>query len=375
MRVLVVKFGELTLKEYKESNHPEVSAIRNLISQNPIHKFVLVTFTEGSKFRCFRGPNFLIYNLPALSGVQSILSQIQAFLMVCMLRPSLVLGFGLSNNILLSIGAILTRSKFISVVTGELRFGGSSLPKFFYSILLKTVFQKSEVILAISGSVRQELVSDYKIDPNRVLTYRYRIHPMFNPFAPRDLKEILNPNGPIVLTVARIFPEKGLHYLIEASRIVAKRIPNVKFVIKGHTSDLKYKEYLSKLIEEYDLKECITFVSGWVPYNELPKYMVVADVFVLPSISEALGMVVLEAQKCGVPVIATRVGGIPDILIDGVNGLLVEPGDAGGLAEAIIEVLTNEKLKQKFSSYASNSQALDRPELETILCNLAFPIE
>jgi glycosyltransferase involved in cell wall biosynthesis len=349
LKIVIVKFGELTLEEYKGSNHPEIRAIRNIVSQNHKDSFVLITFSECNAIKSFREGNLLIFNLPVYNIKASFFSQIQTFFIVCMFRPSTIVVFGLSNTILLSFASVLTRSKLISVITGELWFGGSSMPKFLYKPLLKTAFHISRTILAISRSVNSEIVHDYAVNPTKVLNYKYAIHPMFNPSVNRDFKKRFNPNGPIILTVARIVPEKGIHYLIEASRSVVKLYPNVKFIIKALYADHVYQEFLHNLIKKYSLQENITFETQRVPYSEIPKYMAAADIFVLPSISEALGMVILEALSCGIPVIATRVGGIPDILKNGVNGLMVEPGDVRGLAEAIVNVLSNEELRKSLS--------------------------
>jgi glycosyltransferase involved in cell wall biosynthesis len=369
---MIVKFGGWSYDEYHKSNHPEIFAIRNIILKNPLHEFVLVGLTEGAKYKCFREKNMFFYNLPSKNKIKSMLSQLLLFSLACTSRPSIIIGFGLSNIIPLSLASILTHSELISVVTGELWHSGSSIPKFFYSFLLKITFQKSNAILAISESVRKEIVNNCRINPIKISIYKYKVHPMFNPFVPKDIKTQLNPAGPIVLVIARISPVKGLHYLVEASRIVVKQVPNVKFIIKGYPSDQKYREYLLALIKEYKLQEYIT-MEEWSPYSEVPKYMAAADVLVLPSVSEALGMVILEASTCGVPVIATRVGGIPDVLVHGVNGLLVEPADIRGLADAIINVLTNENLRKGLSHGSlSTVQNSKRKEFETVLNKLIF---
>jgi glycosyltransferase involved in cell wall biosynthesis len=94
----------------------------------------------------------------------------------------------------------------------------------------------------------------------------------------------------------------------------------------------------------------VTFY-GFIPQNELKAFYQSASVFVLPAITdptgdtEGLGVVMLEAMSCSVPVIASRVGGIPDIVNDGVTGLLVEEKDSFELAEAIKRVLTDDVLK------------------------------
>jgi glycosyltransferase involved in cell wall biosynthesis len=243
---------------------------------------------------------------------------------------------------------------------------------------LKILFHKSHAILALSKSIKRELINDYRIDPKKIFVYRYKISEIFNPNVPKNLKSLLNPTGPIVLTVCRIDPGKGLPYLIEASRVTTEKIPNVKIVIKGSrgehasSSEKRYEENLTKLIRNYDLQQHITILRE-SPYSEIPKYMAAADVFVLPSISEGLGLVILEALATGIPVVASRIGGIPDILIHEYNGLLVEPRDVEGLAEAIIRILSDGKLRERLSECGLKTiYGVKENELENLLSKLIF---
>jgi glycosyltransferase involved in cell wall biosynthesis len=89
----------------------------------------------------------------------------------------------------------------------------------------------------------------------------------------------------------------------------------------------------------------VTF-RGHIAYGDLPRYYPGADVLVIPSFSETFGMTLVEAMACEVPVVATRVGGIPEVVANGETGILVEPGDPSVLADAILRVLSDDSLKQ-----------------------------
>jgi len=148
-----------------------------------------------------------------------------------------------------------------------------------------------------------------------------------------------------LIFVGRLRPEKGMQYLIEAMRLIRNKRSSVRLIIVGEGPE----EYgLKRLVEQLNLEHCVTFM-GNVPNEKVPKYMAIADVFILPSLSEGLPIALLEAMAAGLPIIATRVGGIPCVLEDGKNGLLVNPGSSSDLAEKILMLMRSPELMKKMS--------------------------
>jgi glycosyltransferase involved in cell wall biosynthesis len=233
-------------------------------------------------------------------------------------------------------------------------------------------------MLTLSTNIVNEIVHDFSIDPKKVHLYRYRISEIFNPSVTKSLKPSLNPIGPVVLTVCRMDRGKGLEYLISASAIIVKNIPNVKIVIKGSSykssppSVRKYEDELRQEIQELKLDEKVTILN-FSRYSDIPEYLAAADVFVLSSITEGMPLALMEAMATGLPVVATRVGGIPEILVDGINGLLVNPRDANALASSIIAILSNSDLRRKLSTGALRTiEDIRENELEKLLNKLLF---
>ena len=138
---------------------------------------------------------------------------------------------------------------------------------------------------------------------------------------------------------------KGLEVLLKALRKVVKESPDVRLLVVGAGELKPYYEDLSRL---YHLSDYILF-AGDVPDSELPLYYAAAELLVLPSVdrSEGFGLVLLEANASGRPVVASRVGGIVEVVRDGHNGLLVEPLDAEGMAEAILLLLEDDELRRE----------------------------
>lgn len=142
-----------------------------------------------------------------------------------------------------------------------------------------------------------------------------------------------SPMDRVIVCVAELHERKGQKYLIEAMRTVVAAMPNVKLVLVGEGGERHTYERLSK-----PLGTNIVFAGH---QKNVGQFMAAADVFALPSVREAFGLVLLEAAVAGIPVIATRVGGIPEIVIDGETGILVPPEDPSSLASALLDVLRN----------------------------------
>jgi glycosyltransferase involved in cell wall biosynthesis len=372
---MIIKAAAWNLYSFYKSNMPEYVAIRNIVSQNPQHNFILVG--HGRRYEHFRFGQTLFYNLGSGNPLKFLFSFSMNFWLPLMLRPSAIVGIGVLNEVPQAIASILTRAKFIPVVGSEIWYEVSarlpSLTKSLFNVLLVATFQASYATLAISESIKKELIEDYKARSQKVFVYKFRISDIFNPHVPNDLKKTMNPNGPIVLTVCRIVPEKGLQYLIEAASTAIVKIPNARFVVRAYSSETKYKDTLLNLISRHNLQKHFKIIEEFSSYEEIPRYMAAADVFVLPSISEGLGIVVLEAMACGLPVIGTKVGGIPDMITDNYNGLLVEPKDAQGLAKAIVQVLSDQKMRQRLSYGAlATSKRMQENEFQSLLTKLIF---
>jgi len=376
MRILIVKYSAWSLDTY-ESTHPEYQAIRDAISRHPKEKYVLVGL-GGARYESFRKGRITFYNLSMRDPIRVVLSLFMEFALVVLLRPSVVAGFGVVDLVPLWAACFVTNVRLVSIVTGEPSYEIQRFPKLLRPMMrfsFGAALVGSFIILAVSRKAKQEIEHNFRIEPSNIVTYTYGISEIFNPEVPRDLKAVLNPDGPIVLYVGRIDPQKGLEYLVEASRFVAERMPNVKFVVKAPMSNKRYVESLRSTVRDHGVQRHFTVIEESSRYSEIPRYMVAADIFVLPSVSEGTPVVVLEALACGLPVLATRVGGIPDVVHDRVNGLLVEPKDGRTLAERILELLLNPDLRKELSRGAlASAQTMRQNEFGRVFCEYVYGI-
>lgn len=151
-----------------------------------------------------------------------------------------------------------------------------------------------------------------------------------------------------IVCVARLSWEKGIEYLIKALAEIKKIYPSAHLVLVGDGSE---KEKLQSLVEKSGLTDVVSF-KGFLPHRDALKEISQGEVFVCPSLAEGLGNVFLEAQACQTPVVGTNVGGIPDIIQDGFNGLLILPKDSQAIVEAVIKIFSDKNLAQQLTQNA-----------------------
>lgn len=173
----------------------------------------------------------------------------------------------------------------------------------------------------------------------------------------------INPNVQVIGTIGRIHPEKGLEYLIEALTIVRKEIPQIRLLVVGeaHNGDTAYARQIIDLVKRHELTDQVAFLGF---RRDITEVLSTIDLLVVPALREPFGLVILEAMAWGKPVVATRAGGIPEIVVDGKTGILVSPRDPGALAASISRLLRDKELALRMGqagrAHFENSFAMEK---------------
>ncbi|MCS7070045.1 MAG: glycosyltransferase family 4 protein [Anaerolinea sp.] len=165
-----------------------------------------------------------------------------------------------------------------------------------------------------------------------------------------DIRQIfaIPVNASIVGCVARLAPAKGQTDLIWSISSILSRTSDVHLVLVGaDTNQGEYQQELSALAAGLGIAEKVHFTGYWPDASKLIDHF---DIFVLPSYREAMPMSILEAMAAAKPVIATHVNGVPEVVIDGVTGILVPPGDPKALADAILRLLHDPDLARRMGA-------------------------
>ncbi len=156
----------------------------------------------------------------------------------------------------------------------------------------------------------------------------------------------IGPDEKVIGMIGRLEPVKGPAYFIEAAKIVAEQFAQAKFILVGEGS---LRRRLERRIEEAGLRGRF-ILTGW--REDIPQVLSMLDLLILPSLNEAVGIVLIEAQALGIPVIASCVGGVPEIVKDNQAGILVPPGNIRDLARAINYLLADEQKRQEMGQKA-----------------------
>jgi glycosyltransferase involved in cell wall biosynthesis len=154
----------------------------------------------------------------------------------------------------------------------------------------------------------------------------------------------------VVGNIAHIRPLKGHRYLLQAAKIVIEDCPNTTFLIVGREKTREAREALEAQATQLGIREKIIF-TGF--REDAIRILAACDLFVLSSLYEGLPVALLEAMALGKPPVVTAVGGIPEVVTDGVDGFLVQPKDYEGLANRIIALIRDGELRGQISGRAA----------------------
>jgi len=208
--------------------------------------------------------------------------------------------------------------------------------------------------------LKKEFIRIYKIKKNKIFVINHGNYDIYKKWHLKEMNEIKN----TILFFGRIWKYKGLEYLIKTEPIVSKIIPDVKYIIAGRGEDFnKYNKYIQN-------PEAFIIKNKRIPLEEVGELFQTASVVVLPYIEASQSGVIPIAYAYSKPVIATKVGSLPEVVENGITGFLIDPGDEHSLAEKIILLLKDDGLRKQMginaNRYSNTSLSWDTIASETI---------
>lgn len=258
---------------------------------------------------------------------------------------------GAKAGLLARLSCLMLRKRPATVVTAHNFVYSGSVKGWKQKLFLgaeKCLVPLTDGFIAVSRGLRQEILDSQGIAPEKVRTiYNGLDQELYSPEQCQEEAKTrlgMDPCRPVVGTVVRFAPQKGLSYFIEMVSCLEKQQLGIQYLIVG---DGPLRGKIESQAKSLGVWEKITF-TGFL--TDIPMVLRAMDIFVLPSLSEGLGISVLEALASKRPVVATAVGGIPEIIAHGENGLLVMPGSGSLLAEKVISLLNNPQLAQALAN-------------------------
>jgi len=263
----------------------------------------------------------------------------------CLLRPQLAAGWA---HVAHTLGLVKNR-----------RLAAGARPEPAMRIRIEAeISQQADLLIASTSDEADELVSSYGADADHVVVVPPGVD--LATFRPLDRVEagrkIGYPEGPLLLYVRRLERLKGVEIAIRALVLLTGRAhPGLRLLILGEDSrdgDESEKARLKGIANELGVRDRVDFL-GSVAHHELPYFYSAADVCVMPSYTESFGLVGLEAQACGCPVVASDVPGLRSVVRDGVSGYLIDGDDPSTYADRIGRLLADPELAQQMGRRAS----------------------
>ena len=220
---------------------------------------------------------------------------------------------------------------------------------------------KVDTVICVSDYIRRSALQHFPEFTDKFTVVFNATDPeVFKPYGQQAIEQLedilpIEPNKPYLLYVGRLTEIKGVHVLIEAFCQIYIQLPNTRLIIAGSSffggaAKTAYEQSLVELAKP--VSEAIIF-TGFMPHEKLKYLYSAVDIVVLPSVwQDPCPLVVLEAMASGTCLISTAVGGVPEVLKHGVNGLLVKPGNANEIAQAVSGILKNPVKKAEIEHVA-----------------------
>lgn len=201
-------------------------------------------------------------------------------------------------------------------------------------------------LVIVPSHYLKKIVGGWGVSPEKVRVIHNAPTEERAPISRGAARGKLGLDGKIIVTISRLVPWKGVDTLIQVMPELIKDVgSDLRLVVVGDGPDMSK---LRQLARDSGVGDNVVF-AGRVPHDEIPAYLSASDLFVLNTEYEGFSHILLEAMMAGTPVITTDVGGNPELIEDGVNGLLVKPNTPDELKEAITKLLVNDTLRNKFT--------------------------
>jgi glycosyltransferase involved in cell wall biosynthesis len=205
-------------------------------------------------------------------------------------------------------------------------------------------------IICVSEAVRQVVLEREQVDEGRVEVIRNGVDPF--PVSEEEATKIRSElgieNDHLVVGMVANFNRsvKGVSRFLDAVPEIVREVPSARFLLLGRGKEEKALREKARALGV----ESFVLFAGFKP--DIHRYYAIMDVSALTSFSEGLSITLLESMRCGVPVVATRVGGNPEVVADGMTGFLVPPGDVSSFASKTVELLLDKDLRKRMGEEA-----------------------
>ncbi|HMK82632.1 MAG TPA: glycosyltransferase family 4 protein [Candidatus Bathyarchaeia archaeon] len=287
-----------------------------------------------------------------------LVNYVSSFFEMLRLKPQLIHGIGMfPPGLIACVSSRVLRKPLIMMCTdSDVRLANPLVIKLFWKAILRTTR-----IMIVKETESANRLARYVVDKRKIIVLANGVDTSRFQLNRRECRELIGIKGNelAILYVGRLEPVKNVETLLLAFARIKADFHNVRLFIVGGGTEMRR---LMRIAEQAGIDRSTKFV-GEVSPRDVPPYTVAANIFVLPSISEGSPNALLEALAAGVPILASKVGGIPDLVTDGREGFLFEAGDVAQMVDLLALMLRDGELRQRMSKAGrkrANKFTLDR---------------
>jgi N-acetyl-alpha-D-glucosaminyl L-malate synthase BshA len=226
--------------------------------------------------------------------------------------------------------------------------------------LVKFSIEESDGVTAVSRFLKEKTITNYHIDKDIEVIHNFIDTETYKPIDSTTFRNHIAPNGEkILIHISNFRKVKRVSDTIKILEKVREEVP-ARLLLIGDGPD---RSECERLARDLDLQKHVVFLGK---QDSLVEILSASDIFLMPSQSESFGLSALEAMSCGLPVVSTSVGGLPELIVHNENGFIAEIGDTERMAKYAVDLLKNEKKYKNFSKN-SRDRAVNKFEKELVV--------
>ena len=319
------------------------------LAEHGIEVFALCNFEEQSKEELEKaGVRVLSFSFQkSIRPLSDCIAMAKLVSIIRRIKPDMVHCHGFKAGLLGRLAGWITGASLLYTVHNFVIYGRGKLASRLISYFEDWMGSKTNGIICVSRALKKSMMEEAGIDEKKLFVIYNAIPdwPAGDRRATRE-KHHVDEHHILIGTAARLIPSKGMDILLKAASGILSVYPHVRLMIAGSGPE---ERNLKELAQTLGIGAQVIF-TGRV--CDMQNYYSAFDIFVLPTLTEGLGITVLEAMSCGLPVIATSVGGIPEFVIHEKNGLLIQSGNAFELRTAFQFLLDNPVQAEQYGCQA-----------------------
>ena len=294
------------------------------------------------------GAQVILFRFPGtIRPLKDLMKVGRLYSILCGTKPDVVHCHGFKAGLIGRMAGGLAGRPLVYTVHNFVLHGRTESSGFLIRSFEKWIYGKTDAVICVSQALKDSMTVEMGLSPRKI----HVIHNSRPEWDTGDREKIrrqygIGKDNVLIGTAARLIPSKGIHLFLKAAPAILDRYPDAILMIAGSGPE---ENRLKDMAQGLDIAGRVIF-AGQI--SNMRDYYSAFDLFLLPTLSEGLGITILEAMSFGLPVIASAVGGIPELISHGVNGILIQPGSPSEIRDALVFCMENPQVAKAYGQQA-----------------------